>query len=751
MRNVCIPHVRELVKRGENDKIIGMWKRLVPFALSGAISAATALSGFGVEVEYAGDDPAVKFAAEDLRNCLKGAVGTVRFGIDAALKMQEWRIEGKDGTVTLYGRDGQGQVYAAYVFLEKYAGCRWYAPDTSVIPDRTGWRLPDVADRGRPALLDREYYVGPDYMDPTWRLRNRETNRVRFDCGLFVGAPFACHTFGWYHDKIKEKLTPDMMGVNAKGKPTGQYCPSDPRVRHLVAEQMKAYIREDRAKRAGRPSYTWPTVYELSQDDGDTGTECMCSRCRALYDGAGSWSGPNLAFVSAVAEEVGKDYPEILVRTFAYSYTEMPPTNGIRAVDNVSARYCRSFLFQPLTAATDNGRILADWKKHLNYLHVWSYWIPCSGPACPAVKPRCDIAEELRFCRDMNVYGYFAQSGGPFHHAFALMQHWLFLKFAEDPDQDMKKLSTEFARAYYGKAAKPMAKYLVYLEKRELDNFSKVDPKFLAGVNSGNLAQYEQREYLDREFFETANRCLDEAERLAAGDARSSLHVGMERLIVDRTMRRRAPLFPGYRPDYAAAAERTAKTLPELTRNWCYSGKELEKRLKGAEREIAAARRYPLALPKELEGREVVQWPAEAMAHYSLTDKSVVDDQDSAVGVARIFPSEHQSFKPPFFAGAYDHLGRKGCEITLTAERIPQDEKFHVFRLGTIRVLSPAYAYYNSWHYRSWLSTVGIGGDEREIWLSAKFTGPAYVKGSTQPNGVRYERVFYVTPEREKK
>ena len=220
-----------------------MLKRLVPFAFSGAISVVTALSGFGVEVEYAGDDPAVKFAAEDLRNCLKGAVGTVRFGIDAALKMQEWWIEGKDGTVTLYGRDGQGQVYAAYVFLEKYAGCRWYAPDTSVIPDRTGWRLPDVADRGRPALLDREYYVGPDYMDPIWRLRNRETNRVWLDCGLFVGAPFACHTFGWYHDKIKEKLTPDMMGVNAKGKPTGQYCPSDPRVRHLVAEQMKAYIR----------------------------------------------------------------------------------------------------------------------------------------------------------------------------------------------------------------------------------------------------------------------------------------------------------------------------------------------------------------------------------------------------------------------------------------------------------------------------------------------------------------------------
>jgi len=700
-------------------------------------------------VEYSGDDPAVTFAAGDLRTCLKGAVGTVRFAEDASLGMQEWRITGKDGTVTLYGRDGQGQVYAAYVFLEKYAGCRWYAPDTSVIPDRTGWKLPDVDDRGKPALPDREYYVGYDYMDSTWRLRNRETARVNFECGLFVGAPFACHTFGHYHEKIKDKLTPEMMGVNAKGKPSGRFCPSHPVVRHLVAEQMKAYIREDRAKRAGKPRYTWPTIYELSQDDGDAGGQCCCARCKKLYEEAGKrWSGPNLAFTDAVAREIAPDHPEIVVRTFAYSYTELPPLNGFRAADNVSARYCRSFLFQPLTAETDNGRILKEWDRHLNYKHVWSYWIPCSGPACPAVKPRADIAAELRFCRDMNVYGYFAQSGGPFHHAFALMQHWLFLKFAENPDQDVAKLSGEFLAAYYGKAAKPMAKYLDYLEKRELDNFAKVDPKFLVGVNSGNLAQYEQREYLDQAFLETANRLLDEAERLVRDDPRASLHVGMERLMVDRTMRRRAPLFPDYRPDYAAAAERTAKTLPELTKNWCFNAKQLKERLKGAEREIAAARRYPLALPKELEGRDVVQWPAEAMAHYSLGGESVVEDADSVVGLARIYPSRHQKLKPPFFAGAYDHLGKKGCEITLTADQIPQDEQFHVYKLGTIRVLSPAYAYFNSWHYRSWLSTVGIEGEEREIWLSVKFTGPAYVKGSTQPDGVRYERVFYVTPEK---
>ena len=721
----------------------------------GCAAAAFATSALGVEIEYAGNDPAVKFAVKDAMTCLKGAEGRLALATDPSLASQEWRLKtADDGALVVSGRDGMGIVYGLYTFLEKYAGCRWYSPDTTVLPDRTGWMVPVVDERGRPAIPEREYYVGHDYMDGYWRLRNKETARAAFGVGVSVGAPFACHTFGHYHAKIKDRLTPEMMGVNAKGKPTGQFCPTHPEVRKLVAEQMKAYVREDRAKLATRPSYAWPTVYELSQDDGDTGNECLCARCRPLYEAAGKrWSGPNLAFADAVAREVGKAYPEIVVRTFAYSYTELPPENGFRAADNVSARYCRSFLFQPLTAETDNGRILKEWDRHLNYKHVWSYWIPCSGPACPAVKPRDDIAAELRFCRDMNVYGYFAQSGGPFSHAFAMLQHWLFLKLAEDPDQDVRKLSDEFIRAYYGKAAPVIAEYLDYLERRELENFAKVDPKFLLGVNSGNLAQYEQREYLDQAFFETANRLLDEAERLAAGDARSLLHVGQERLQVDRTMRRRAPLYAktGFRPDFAAAAERTAATLPAMTTNWCFFGKILRERVTSAAREVDVARRYPLALPKELEGREVVQWPADAMAHYALGGEKVVEDPDSALGIAVTYPATHQKLKPPFFAGAYDSLGRRGCEITLKAEEIPQDEKYHVYRLGTIRVLSPAYAYYNSWHYRSWLSTVGVEGEEREIWLSVKFTGPSYVKGSRQPDGVRYERVFYVTPEIEEK
>ena len=159
--------------------------------LLSTIAVLAAVPASAVEVEYAGSDKAVRFAAKELRDCLKGAVGRIRFAVDATLGPQAWRIEGKDGLLTLFGRDGQGQTYAALAFLEKHAGFRWYAPDTEARPDRTGWKIPDVADEGRPALPEREYYVGSDYMDGTWRLRNKETRRAAFGVGVSVGAPFS--------------------------------------------------------------------------------------------------------------------------------------------------------------------------------------------------------------------------------------------------------------------------------------------------------------------------------------------------------------------------------------------------------------------------------------------------------------------------------------------------------------------------------------------------------------------------------
>ena len=719
--------------------------------VAAAVAAFAAGGASGIEVEKTGGDRAVAFAAKEAVSLLGGVPGKIRFVEDPSLSSQEWRLCAKDGDLAIYGRDGQALVYGFYSFLEKYAGFRWYAPDTVRLPDLKGWRIPDIDERGRPAILCREMYVGHDYMDGIWRLRNRETMRSAFDCDISVGSPGHCHTFTAYNNAIKKDMTPEMEGIGVNGKPSGVFCLSHPQVRHLVAEQMKKYIRGDREKCAARkaPRYSWPLVYELSQEDGGIGG-CYCPACKALADATGSQSGPNIAFASAVADEVVREFPDVLVRTFAYSYTEMPPTNALRASDNVTVRYCRSFLFQPLTADTDNGEILRRWNSHVKQKTVWSYWRTYSGPLFPAVKPRSDIGAEFKFCREMNVTGYFAENESPLSRSFAMMQHWLFLKLAENPSLDVFALADEFAKAYYGAAAKPVMEYLGYLEKRELENFAKIDRKFLLGVNSGNLAQYVQRSYLDADFFRKANAFLDEAERLAAGDPRASLHVGHERLVVDRAMRSMFTELSrqGYVPDLAAAAARTERTLPALVNGWPFIPKaERKGRASAIAREIAAAKRPPAALPPELSGRDVWAWEPGDILEF-MSESKLVDDDEASCGFAVRFPIAQKNHKLPFVAGAYGNLDRVISETRLSADQIPQDGKYHAIRLGKIKMLSPARVYFDwTWRSSTWLPTAGIDGEEREFWVSAKFLGPVYVKGASGENEVRFERLFIVKPQ----
>ena len=698
-----------------------------------------AASAFSVEVEYAGADPAVKFAVKDAKTCLAGATGRIVLSADPSMASQAWRIRtAADGALVISGRDGMGIVYGLYSFLEKYAGCRWYALDTTVVPDRTGWKIPAVDDGGRPAILDREMYVGADYMNGTWRLRNKETQRVAYGCGVFVGAPGGCHTFDAY-----------AKAVAAAGKKTegGEFCLTDPEVRHAVAERMKRYIREDRAARKDRPPYAVPSIYELSQNDGGKGFLCKCEGCRALFRSAGSWSGPNVAFASAVAEEVGREFPDVKVRTFAYSFTERPPTNAFVAADNLMVRYCRSFLFQPLTAETDNGRIIRGWDEHVKYKQVWSYWRSFSGPIFPAVKPREDIGKEMRFCRDMNVCGYFAEAESPMSRSFSAMQHWLFLKLAENPDSDVFALADEFVRAYYGPAAEPVLAYLDYLERRQKACYEKLDPKFVHGLGSGDLAMYVQRGYLDRDFFEKANGWLEQAERLAANDERAARHVAQERLVVDRSMLDILRLLAdeGYSPDMRQVASRMRTTLPSLIRAWTsIPEKEAKPRLEKAAFEATIAEQLPAPVPAELKGRKYVEWQCDKLGDDGKSE--VVKDADSVTGYARTFPKA--AHKLPYKAGLYDDQVRKDIGISLEARDIPQDEKYHLVKLGTFDMVCQSRVYFDwTWRYSVWVPPFGVQTDRREVWLSLKLTGPTYVKGSTRPDGIYLERLFFVEPE----
>ena len=696
-------------------------------------AAAAALAASAVAVDYdAGNDAAIRFAANDLARILKDVPGKIVLTVDPAMPSQAWRIASRaDGAVEIAGRDGMGISYGASTFLERHCGVAWLAPDTEIVPPLGGLRLQDLrlSETGRPAISYREMFTGSDGMDGDWRLRNKETRRASCGVGVHVGSPFDCHTFTYYNDALK-KAHPEFYGKrrNLAGRICETFCMSDEATRDFVAERMCRYIADDEAKSAGKPAYMTPRFYDLSQQDGAGGYECGCPACRKLYDDAGGTSsGPNLAFVSAVAARVAKCYPDVEIQTFAYGPTEKPPTNDVRYADNVVVRYCRSWIFKPMLPTTENGQMLRDWSAHASKFGIWSYWRTYRGALFPCVVPPKTIEAELRFCRDCGVSRYFCENEAPLSRSFAMLQHWLFLKLTEDPDLDANALAKRFFLGYYGKAARPMAEYLKHLE----------------GV------QEESRAFLNRSFFEKVNALLDEAERLAAGDERSLRHVRWERIVVDRSMYDRlgALLKEGYSFDREAVARRFAANVKDQVENWGpFKYRHMQatrnERLLAAESEGELYSHFPVETPKRFAGLEVedLHWNRCKGAR-----SATVKDPDACAGVA-FYNGQNDVHKLPYTLGFYHSKDRYGDSIYFnTREDVPQDEKFHLYRLGRAVVYGGLFLTYDStWENRYYASTPGIVPAEWEIWVSMKFQGPNFVKGSTKENRVLFDRLLYV-------
>ena len=705
------------------------------FAIGVAVATSVTLPVMAAEIVVPLDDPAARTAAKDLLAVLGDRPVKVRFALDPAMPTQAWRVKAAGGELAVTGRDGLGVAYGVYSFLERI-GCRWYAPDTERKPDLSGWTLPEMEFEGRPAILSRFPYLGgADKVPSTWFFRNKGTARAGVGDTEQSGAPKDCHTFGVYAKGL----------TNFQGSAEYPwFCLSDPAVRHGVAEQMKANIRRDREERAKSPRYSWPTTYELSQDDGGNGFRCRCAACLRSKEAAGSWSGPNIEFASAVAEEVGREFPDVTVRTFAYSYTELPPTNALRAARNLAIRYCRSFLFQPLTADTDNGRVFRGWDDHVEQKYVWGYWRGYSGPMFPAVKPCDDIGAEMRFCRDMHVHGYFLEGEEPLSRSFALMDVWLFFKLADNPDQDARRLAAEFMDAHYGAAAGAIGKYRDYLERRQKAKCAEIDPAFIRSITSGHLAMYVQRGYLDGEFFATAAPMLDEAERIAAakGSPAQLAHVRHERLVFDRALVDEWRVASAAGLDVRAAAERIAVCATNVVDAWGFWPKDRAPRMEAARREgermRAFAASFPPPTPKELEGRDVIEWSVTRIKH-GLVD---APDPDSAIGHSAYDPAAKCGM--PFKASVHDGWTRKSSWMSLKKEQIPSDGKFHLVKIGKVGLVASARSYIGDGKFNPWIPSFEPRVEERKFWVSAKFTGPAFVKGAEGPNRIFYDRFFIV-------
>jgi hypothetical protein len=312
-----------------------------------------------------------------------------------------------------------------------------------------------------------------------------------------------------------------------------------------------------------------------------------------------------------------------------------------------------------------------------------------------------------------------------------------------DPYQPVEPLIQVFMDGYYGAAAPKMNAYLKYLEKR-------MDKE--AGKRMVRNAPHNLK-YLDLNFFLTAEKLFEEAELLVKPASLEALHVQRERLVVDGALLYLWPWLERKLTLGAAMPFEHETVIRRYETNWqaqlkaFYSGK-MQALRKAKIARLAMLFRDP-ELPEQfrkLPSRNVADFNLLTFSPYSPSSQPFVDDKDATGEMAVALTVDNEALKKPLSFGATD-----GPTITLNPADIPQDGKYHLFKIGRINVKQGTVV----WACAG--KKLGVTVDRLFVphgqsanvnnwvaYISLKVKGPAYVKGSTEPNRIWVDRVLLI-------
>lgn len=695
---------------------------------------------------------------------------------------EEWLIRTAGDNLIITGGRPRGTLYGVYEFLEQYAGCRWLAWDTEVIPSNPNLSTPAIDKRGKPAFYWRDMYT--DFhsrqaqerksLIERFNLRNRQQSVWDKDIGGFMALPAgSAHTFYIYVDPREWFEThPEYFSMDRDGKRTpgnfqhrgaagSNLCLSNPEVAEIAAKNISRQIKIKEKEFAENEGIAQKfRVVNLVQED-NANFICMCPECKKISEREGSESGLLIQFANRVAELLTPEYPDIKIRALAYVSTDKPPIT-VRPNDNVivwwADLYGKSDCYRPLTHPVNRiqAEYLRGWAEISKEIHLWDYWdmgIRTSAPAVPALVPAETISSDMRFFRDNRVTGILIENEmGVTQQSFYDLSVWVGLQLLNNPDLDADKLVNTFISGYYGSAAKAMRQYYDFLAKT-LER--EPQPMFRRIVDSRIGLKYMNMDFLIR-----CREMLAAAEEKTTENSPERIHVWRDAIVVynsilnhwDWLKRTGGKDFPFSREEILGKYEIMRRAVIEYQ----YSGKRLQNLKEDMEREITVMRTV-IPLPEQFrslpEKKRVMDFPWTKMAPWNLKD-----DPEAAGGRATVYNSaELSTFERPLRIGTYDRSSkRSGPSIHI--QDIPQDEKYHVYKIGRFSLGPDSVV----WVHGRWLLSFsleeayqladGVQEDDPnhpnlwDVYISLKLTGPFYVEGSTKTNAIWVDRVTLVKP-----
>lgn len=450
--------------------------------------------------------------------------------------------------LVLAGHRRRGSLDAVYTFLEDTVGVRWWTADETSIPERSTLVVPrldiayapKVADRAvrylqlsdgcftNHSLVTEDEQRAMGIFSARMRLNGHDHYSIPEEYGGPNGLIGWVHTFYQINGLLPvEKYFdehPDWYSLvkGERRKERSQLCLTNGEMRREVVRVVNERIRANPGA----------TMISVSQNDWDG--HCECEACRAIDEREGTCAGTLIHFINAVAEEVEKEFPDILIETLAYQYTRKPPRH-VRPRRNVVVRLCSiecSFA-ETLAEGKDAANVsfredIQAWAAISPQLYIWDYVANFRGYLLP--HPNFHVlAPNLRFFTDHGAIGIFEQGdSGCRVGDFVRLRAWYLAHLLWTPAADEKKLLDEFMDGYYGAAGPYLTEYIHLMS----------DAARRAAIPIRCFTD-DTRGWLSLGDLNRAASLFDEAAAAVAGDAVLAERVRRERLPLDHVWLRR--------------------------------------------------------------------------------------------------------------------------------------------------------------------------------------------------------------------
>lgn len=404
-----------------------------------------------------GESDAEVFAGNELKKYLKkkdvectddGLVISV--GIDEALGEDSYRIlfdaDSNEG-LTITGGNGRGVLYGAYRFLEDQAGIRFFTPTLEVIPD-DDIILGDISIEYTPVFKIRKFDWYPNRTSEDWMAKNGINDCSWF--GVFSSSRGESQVHGNFVHSIGV-----LTGTGTAVSPNP--CLTDPENLEKTIASVRQILRDK------------PTVTNISVSQNDNNAHCQCERCVAIDTEEGSPAGTMLRFVNAVASDIAEEYPNVVIDTLAYNYTQTPPLIT-KPLPNVAVQLCsiRCHFSHPLSSGKCDKNVtflndLSEWGKICDRIYIWDYTTNYRF-SIPTFANFNVIRENMRIFANNNVVGMFPE--GNYYSAsgeFGELRSYLLAKLMQYPymtEEEYNKHMCEFLEAYYGEGWSYILNYI---------------------------------------------------------------------------------------------------------------------------------------------------------------------------------------------------------------------------------------------------------------------------------------------------